>query len=214
MTETELRARVAELEAAAFTAAQKSVPLWAKIAGAVLVLALLVAIGIAAYLHFNKPEPVKPAEITKPLVVQPQVIHTNTETVREVTVEAAPKGNIMQFVERDGKQFVVIDGKEYQLASTTGPAQVKIGENGQIKMTTETVAKIDVTDMVRAQVNDKLAIQSAELKQKYDKKWTFGMEITNKDASIDITHKKFGVTVGRTWKDGDVRAGPRYQVKF
>lgn len=49
MTETELRARVAELEAAAFTAAQKSVPLWAKIAGAVLVLALLIAAAVAGY---------------------------------------------------------------------------------------------------------------------------------------------------------------------
>lgn len=53
MTETELRARVAELEAAAFTAAQKSVPLWAKIAGAVLVLALLIAASMAGY-HWIK----------------------------------------------------------------------------------------------------------------------------------------------------------------
>jgi hypothetical protein len=53
MTEAELRARVAELEAAAFTAAQKSVPLWAKIAGAALVLALMIAAAVAGY-HWIK----------------------------------------------------------------------------------------------------------------------------------------------------------------
>lgn len=34
----------------------------------------------------------------------------------------------------------------------SGPAQIKIGENGEIKMTTETVAKVDVTEMVRARL--------------------------------------------------------------
>lgn len=53
MTEAELRARVAELEAAALKAAQSAVPLWAKIAGAVLVLALLIAAGVAGY-HWIK----------------------------------------------------------------------------------------------------------------------------------------------------------------
>ena len=183
-----------------------------KIIIGVLVLALLCASGYAGYLHF-KPEP-KPPEITKPLVVQPQVIHTSTETIREVAVQAAPKGNIFQLTERDGKQFVIIDGKEYQLASTVGPAQVKIGENGQIVMSTETVAKVDVTDMVRAQVNDKLAIQAAEMKKKYVKNWTVGAEVTNKDVSVDITHKGFGITAGYTWKEKGLRIGPRYEARF
>ena len=192
--------------------AKNSVPLWVKIAGAILVLALIVIGAYAGYLHF-KPEP-KPAVITPALQVQPQVIHTNTETVRTVTVDAAPKGNIMQFTERDGKQYVAIEGKEYHLASTTGPSKIKIGENGEIKMTTETVAKVDVTDMVRAQVNDKLAIQSAELKRKYEKNWTVGAEITNKDVSVDITHKGIGITAGYSWKDKDLRIGPRFEGKF
>lgn len=53
MTEDELRAKIAELEAAALSAAQKSVPLWAKIAGAVLVLALLISAAVAGY-HWIK----------------------------------------------------------------------------------------------------------------------------------------------------------------
>lgn len=186
----------------------------AKIIIAALLIALCIAVGSAGYLYYTKPDPPKPAEITKPLVVQPQIVHSKTETVREVTVEAAPKGNLFQITEREGKQFVVIDGKEYQLAVQSGKPGVKIGENGQIVMTTETVAKVDVTDMVRAQVNDKLAIQSAELKRKYVKNWTVGGEITNKDISVDITHKNLGITIGHMWKDGDLRIGPRYQTKF
>ena len=186
-----------------------------KIHARILTLALCVVAVVMAY-HwagdkFRAP-PIAPA--TPALVVQPQKVETKTEIIREVTVQPAPKGNIFQFTERDGKQYVVIDGKEYQLAVQEGKKGVKIGENGQIVMTTETVAKMDVTDMVRAQVNDKLAIQSAELKRKYEKNWTLGGEITNKDISVDITHKNLGVTVGRTWKEGDLRFGGRVQGKF
>lgn len=53
MTETELRTRVAELEAQALAVAQKSVPSWVKIAGAVLLLALLVTAAVAGY-HWLK----------------------------------------------------------------------------------------------------------------------------------------------------------------
>ena len=186
-----------------------------KIHARILTIALCVVAVVMAY-HwasdkFRAP-PVKPE--TPALVVQPQKVETKTEIIREVMVQPAPKGNIFQFTERDGKQYVVIDGKEYQLAVQEGKKGVKIGENGQIVMTTETVAKVDVTDMVRAQVNDKLAIQSAELKRKYVKNWTVAAEITNKDISADITHKSLGVTVGRAWKEGDLRFGGRYQTKF
>ena len=50
MDNDELLAKLRELE---FAAAQKSVPLWAKIAGAVLVLALLIAAAVAGY-HWIK----------------------------------------------------------------------------------------------------------------------------------------------------------------
>jgi hypothetical protein len=186
-----------------------------KIHARILTIALcVVAVVLAFHWAADKFRAPPVAPTTPALVVQPQKVETKTEIIREIAVQPAPKGNIFQFVEREGKQFVVIDGKEYQLASTTGPTKVKIGENGEIKMTTETVAKVDVTDMVRAQVNDKLAIQSAELKRKYVKNWTVGVEITNKDVSADITHKGLGVTVGKMWKDKDLRIGPRFEGKF
>ena len=186
-----------------------------KIHARILTIALCVVAVVLAF-HwaadkFRAP-PAKPE--TPALIVQPQKVETKTEIIREIAVQPAPKGNIFQFIEREGKQFVVIDGKEYQLAVPEGKKGVKIGENGQIVMTTETVAKVDVTDMVRAQVNDKLAIQSAELKRKYAKNWTIGAEVTNKDISADITHKNLGITVGYTWKEKDLRIGPRYQTKF
>ena len=186
-----------------------------KIHARILTIALCVVAVVMAYHWAADKFRAPPAKLDPPaLIVQPQKVETKTEIIREVSVQPAPKGNIFQFTEREGKQFVVIDGKEYQLAVPEGKKGVKIGENGQIVMTTETVAKVDVTDMVRAQVNDKLAIQSAELKKKYAKNWTVGGEVTNKDISVDITHKNLGVTIGHMWKDGDLRIGPRYETKF
>lgn len=141
-----------------------------KIKLAALALLALVIIGGVGWLWAHKKEPVAFVPPVPTTIVQPQVIHTNTETIRTVAVESAPKGNIMQFTEREGKQYMVVEGKEYQLASQTGPAQIKVGENGQIVMATETTAKLDVTQMVQAQVNDKLAIQGAAMKAEQDKK--------------------------------------------
>ena len=139
---------------------------WFKVVCVFLLVAVL-ALGWTEWKEYKaKPAYVPPKVTTE---VKPQVINTHTETVREVAVQTAPKGNIMQFTERDGKQFIIVEGKEYQLATQTGKPNVKIGENGQIVMSTETVAKLDVTDMVRAQVNDKLAIQGAEMKKEHDK---------------------------------------------
>ena len=65
------------------------------------------------------------------------------------------------FVVAAGDQQVVVKG----LPGETAPLQ-----NGQLGFKVESKAKIDVTDMVRSQVNDKLAIQSAQLKAEADKK--------------------------------------------
>jgi predicted transcriptional regulator len=185
---------------------------WDKIKlGCLILLLCLIACGVS-WLYFHKEKSV--ATPVPSVVVQPQVVHTNTETVREIAVETAPKGNLLQFTERDGKQYLVIDGKEYQLASKTGPAQIKIGENGQIIMSTETTSKIDVTDMVKAQVNDKLAIQFAELKKKYEKNYTLGGEITNKDISADLTYKGKGLVFGYSYEKKDLRTGIRGEWKF
>ena len=169
MKEQELEGKTKPIEDGAVAVTKADIPPNTKVIIGVLVLVLIATIGYASYLHF-KLELIKPAEIAKPLIVQPQVIHTNTETIREVSVQAAPKGNIFQFTEREGKQFVTIESKEYLLASKTKPAEIKIGENGQIVMATESTTKLDVTDMVRAQVNEKLAIQAAQIKVDSDKK--------------------------------------------
>ena len=65
------------------------------------------------------------------------------------------------FIVAAGDQQVVVKG----LPGETAPLQ-----NGQLGFKVESKAKIDVSDMVRAQVNDKLAIQSAQLKAEADKK--------------------------------------------
>ena len=65
------------------------------------------------------------------------------------------------FVVAAGDQQVVVKG----LPGETAPLQ-----NGQLGFKIESKAKIDVTDMVRSQVNDKLAIQSAQMKAEADKK--------------------------------------------
>ena len=76
------------------------------------------------------------------------------------------------------------------------------------------VPTYDAGKVIGRMVSANLAIQSAELKRKYVKNWTIGAEVTNKDISADITHKNLGITVGYTWKDKDLRIGPRYQTKF
>ena len=65
------------------------------------------------------------------------------------------------FVVAAGEQQVIIKG----LPGETAPLQ-----NGQLGFKVESKAKIDVTDMVRSQVNDKLAIQSVQLKAEADQK--------------------------------------------
>lgn len=52
------------------------------------------------------------------------------------------------------------------------------------------------------------------MKKKYVKDWTIGLEPTNKDTSIDITYKGWGITAGYVYKDKDVRIGPRFEARF
>ena len=136
-----------------------------------LLLVLFVCGGLY-WLYHNKEVPVVTPVLptVTPLPITPQVINTHTETIREITVAPAPAGNIFQFTEREGKQFVTINGKDYQLATTPGSPEVKVGVNGQIVMETQTTAKLDITDTVRAQVNDQLAVQAAQIRADNEKK--------------------------------------------
>ena len=114
----------------------------------------------------------KPAIVPPPISLQvpPTVLpatHTTSIETRYIPQPAADPAKVRlemkpaDFVVAAGEQQVVVKG----LPGETAPLQ-----NGQLGFAVESRAKIDVTDMVRAQVNDKLAIQSAQLKAEADKK--------------------------------------------
>ena len=83
---------------------------------------------------------------------------------------------MLQFVERDGKVIAVVNGQEVEVPNQTGQPSVKLGENGELRMTSMTTAKIDVTEMANAQArliaNQELAEQKkstdAKLKKEKD----------------------------------------------
>ena len=82
----------------------------------------------------------------------PQIINTKTETIKEVTVQApSQEGAILQFVERQGKVIAIVNGQEVEVPNVSGQPDVKIGENGELRFSTSSTTKIDVTDMANAQ---------------------------------------------------------------
>ncbi|WP_371363617.1 hypothetical protein SRRS_44950 [Sporomusa rhizae] len=108
------------------------------------------------------------------ITLPPQVIHTNRETVREVTVQVpSNQGAVLQFVERQGKIIAIVNGQETEVPNLTGKPEVKLGENGELRFSTTSTTKIDVTDMVNAQarliVNQELEKQAKLHKQELDK---------------------------------------------
>ena len=108
------------------------------------------------------------------ITLPPQVIHTNTETVREVAVQTpGNQGAVLQFVERQGKIMAIVNGHETEVPNLTGKPEVKLGENGELRFSTTSTTKIDVTDMVNAQarliVNQELEKQAKLHKQELDK---------------------------------------------
>lgn len=137
---------------------------------------LLVAVaGYVAYQHFSLPEPapVPVPEVTT-ITLPPQVIHTNTETIREVVVQAPSQpGAVLQFVEREGKIIAIVNGEEVEVPNQTGQPEVKLGENGELRLSSITTTKIDVTDMATAQArliaNQELEKQAAVHKKEMDK---------------------------------------------
>jgi hypothetical protein len=86
------------------------------------------------------------------VTLPPQVINTSTETIREVAVQApSQEGAILQFVERQGKVIAIVNGQEVEVPNVSGQPDVKIGENGELRFSTSSITKIDVTDMANAQ---------------------------------------------------------------
>ena len=147
---------------------------WKYFVGLALVLALLFW-ARQEYQEWKQQQKMVPQVQT--VTAPPQVIHTTTETVREVAVQAPSQpGAVLQFVERDGKVIAVVNGQEVEVPNQTGQPSVKLGENGELRLTSTTTAKIDVTDMANAQArliaNQELAeqkkITDAQLKKEKD----------------------------------------------
>jgi hypothetical protein len=137
------------------------------------VVLFVLVVGYFAYQHFNQPVPPVPAPEVKTVALPPQVIHTNTETIREVVVQAPSQpGAVLQFVEREGKIIAIIDGKEVEVPNQTGQPEVKLGENGELRLSSVTTARIDVTEMANAQArliaNQELEKQAAVHKKEID----------------------------------------------
>ncbi|AIF51272.1 hypothetical protein [Pelosinus sp. UFO1] len=121
--------------------------------------------------HILQEKQVKSAD---PFVLPPQVIHTTTETIREVAVQPpSQEGAILQFVERQGKVIAIVNGQEVEVPNVSGQSDVKIGENGELRFSTSSTTKIDVTDMANAQArliaNQELEKQAKVHKQEMDK---------------------------------------------
>ncbi|MEN6386227.1 MAG: hypothetical protein ABFD79_13660 [Phycisphaerales bacterium] len=118
----------------------------------------------------------KPATTsTNTVVTLPQqTIQTNTETVREVSVQSpTTEGAVLQFVEKNGKVVAVINGQETEVPNLTGQPNVEIGKNGELSIATSSTTKIDVTDMANAQArliaNQELEKQAKANKEAMDK---------------------------------------------
>ena len=108
------------------------------------------------------------------VTLPPQVINTKTETIREVAIQApSQEGAILQFVERQGKVIAIVNGQEVEVPNVSGQPDVKIGENGELRFSTSSTTKIDVTDMANAQArliaNQELEKQAAVYKKEMDK---------------------------------------------
>ncbi|SFL43678.1 hypothetical protein [Pelosinus propionicus] len=108
------------------------------------------------------------------VTLPPQIINTKTETIREVAVQtSSQEGAILQFIERQGKVIAIVNGQEVEVPNVSGQPDVKIGENGELRFSTSSTTKIDVTDMANAQArliaNQELEKQAVIHKKELDK---------------------------------------------
>ncbi|WP_312337272.1 hypothetical protein [Anaerospora hongkongensis] len=137
-------------------------------------LALLLALLLWARGEYQEWKQQKQVPVVQTVTLPPQVIHTTTETVREVAVQApSTPGAVLQFVEKQGKVIAVVNGQEVEVPNVSGQPDVKLGENGELRFSTMSTTKIDVTDMANAQArliaNQELEKQAAVHKKELDK---------------------------------------------
>lgn len=131
-----------------------------------LILVILIVCGVWYFGHSDKPVVVTQPEIKLPT----QSITTKTETNHDavITNQSQP-GAVVTFVEKPGKVVAIVGDKETEVINTTGKPDVKLGENGELRVTTTQVAKIDVTEMANAQAR-LIANQELEKQEKEHQK--------------------------------------------
>lgn len=137
-------------------------------------LTLLLIFVFFVYGEYREWKQQKQAPVVQTVTLPPQVIHTTTETVREVAVQApSAPGAVLQFVEKQGKVIAVVNGQEVEVPNVSGQPDVKLGENGELRFSTTSTARIDVTEMANAQArliaNQELEKQAAVHKKELDK---------------------------------------------
>lgn len=146
---------------------------WRLISGAAVVVVLLyfAQVEYQEWKQHIKDQAAKPAVTT---TLPPQIINTKTETIREVAVQAPSKeGAVLQFVEQQGKVIAIVNGQEVEVPNVSGNPDVQIGENGELRFSTMTTTKIDVTDLANAQarlVADRELAEQAKLHEAEIKK--------------------------------------------
>ena len=148
---------------------------WKYIVGLVLVLALLFW-GRQEYQQWKQHivEQAQQGNTQTVVTLPPQIINTKTETIREVAIQTpSQEGAILQFVERKGKVIAIVNGQEVEVPNVSGQPDVKIGENGELSISTSSTTKIDVTEMATAQArliaNQELEKQSAVHRKELEK---------------------------------------------
>lgn len=143
---------------------------WKYLLGLAVVLALL----LWARGEYQEWKQQKQTPVVQTVTLPPQVIHTTTETVREVAVQApSTPGAVLQFVEKQGKVIAVVNGQEVEVPNVSGQPDVTLGENGELRFSTTSTARIDVTEMANTQArliaNQELEKQAAVHKKEMDK---------------------------------------------
>ncbi|MBP2665129.1 MAG: hypothetical protein H6Q76_109 [Firmicutes bacterium] len=108
--------------------------------------------------------PVSPA-----LQVQPKAVTGSAAVQSDISVKPiTTPGSVVEIVNTDGKVSVQSDGQKVEVPAPVGKTSMTFGKDSTVQMKTSYDFKVDVTEMVKAQVNDKLAIQNAELRRIQD----------------------------------------------
>jgi len=157
---------------------------------AILIFLMVIVVGCWGYgeyqiLRAHYLKPAIPTVIVQPLQETVKVVNTTSAAV----VPVAQPGQVVQFVDRGGQIVAVVNGKEYIVPNQTGSSNVELGKNGQLQLTTQAVAKIDMTDIVNQRLNESLAADRAIWqKAEGDQKWELGVGVGyHKEAYIPIS---------------------------